>query len=108
VTGRVRRGFGRVEKSRGSASDGVAPASFTGSGDGVANSGDDGGGSNGEESERDMGASSGREKGERRSSVFIEERVGLEREINGRRVFMEAIYASVSNESNGGREKRKQ
>jgi hypothetical protein len=37
-----------------------------------------------------------------------EERVGLEREINGRQVFMEAIDASVSNESNGGREKRKQ
>jgi hypothetical protein len=55
VTGRVRRGFGRVEKSRGSTSDGgcVAPTSSTGSGDGVANSGDEGGGSNGEESERE-------------------------------------------------------
>jgi hypothetical protein len=52
----------------------VAPANSMGSGDGVANSGDGGGGSNGEESEREMEASSGREKGERRSTIFIDER----------------------------------
>jgi hypothetical protein len=62
--------------------DGVAPASSTGSG--VANSGDDCGGSNGEESERKYGASSGREKGERRSSVFIEEREREGRSVEGR------------------------
>jgi hypothetical protein len=54
----------------------VAPANSMGSGDGMANSGDGDGGSNGEESEREMEASWGREKGERRSSVFIEEREG--------------------------------
>jgi hypothetical protein len=52
--GRVRRGFGRVEKSRGSTSDGgcVSLASSTGSGDGVANSSNGDSGSNGEELER--------------------------------------------------------
>jgi hypothetical protein len=50
----------------------------------VANSGDDGGGSNGEESEREIGASSGRKEGERRSSVFIEEREGDGRSVGGR------------------------
>jgi hypothetical protein len=107
VTGRVRQGFGRVEKSRGSASDGecVAPASSTGSGDGVANSGDDGGGSNGEESEREMGASSGREEGER-SSIFIEGGRGDGRSVGGGREapagLHVAIDVSVTKESNGG------
>jgi hypothetical protein len=83
---------------------GVAPASSTGSGDGVANSGDDDGGSNGEERVREMGASSGRVKGERRSSVFIEEREGEGRSAGGGRE-VARIFMAI-NGGNGGKKKR--
>jgi hypothetical protein len=82
---------------------GIAPASPTGSSDGVANSGDDGGGSNGEERVREMGASSGREKGERRSSIFIEEREGEGRSTGGGRETT-GIFMAI-NRGNGGKKK---
>jgi hypothetical protein len=103
VTGESSTGFGLVEKSRGSTSDGrcVAPSSSTGSGDGVVNFGDGGGGSNDEELEGENGASSGRKEKRGARRGFYRGEGGRAKvcqgEINGRRrSFMDAI--------NGGRE----